>query len=33
MEPVDAVEVSTIVYLPPEEIYDFLIDFPRYADY
>ena len=33
MEPVDAVEVSTVVYLPPEEIYDFLIDFPRYADY
>jgi ribosome-associated toxin RatA of RatAB toxin-antitoxin module len=30
---VDAVEVSTVVYLPPEEVYAFLIDFPRYADY
>lgn len=29
----DTVEVSTLVYLPPEEIYEFLIDFPRYADY
>ncbi|MFC6836229.1 type II toxin-antitoxin system RatA family toxin [Halomarina ordinaria] len=29
----DSVEVSTLVYLPPEEVYDFLIDFPRYADY
>jgi hypothetical protein len=30
---VDSVEVSTLVYLPPEEVYDFLVDFPRYADY
>jgi len=30
---VDAVEVSTVVYLPPEEVYDFLVDFPRYAKY
>jgi uncharacterized membrane protein len=30
---VDAVEVSTVVYLPPEEVYDFLVDFPRYANY
>lgn len=30
---VDTVEVSTVVYLPPEEIYEFLLDFPRYADY
>jgi uncharacterized membrane protein len=30
---VDSVEVSTVVYLPPEEIYDFLVDFPRYAKY
>jgi uncharacterized membrane protein len=30
---VDEVEVSTVVYLPPEEIYDFLVDFPRYANY
>jgi len=30
---VDRVEVSTVVYLPPEEIYEFLLDFPRYADY
>lgn len=29
----DSVEVSTLVYLPPEEVYDFLVDFPRYADY
>lgn len=25
--------VSTVVYLPPEEVYDFLVDFERYADY
>ena len=30
---VDEVEVSTVVYLPPGEIYEFLLDFPRYADY
>jgi ribosome-associated toxin RatA of RatAB toxin-antitoxin module len=30
---VDSIEVSTDVYLPPAEVYDFLIDFPRYADY
>ncbi|HET7324805.1 MAG TPA: SRPBCC family protein [Halococcus sp.] len=29
----DTVEVSTVVYLPPEEIYDFLVDFPRYTAY
>lgn len=29
----DAVEVSTVVYLPPEEVYEFLMDFPRYANY
>lgn len=29
----DEVELSTVIYLPPEEVYDFLIDFPRYADY
>ncbi|WP_336327538.1 type II toxin-antitoxin system RatA family toxin [Halovenus sp. HT40] len=29
----DRLEVSTLVYLPPEEIYDFLVDFPRYAKY
>ena len=29
----DAVEVSTVVYLPPQEIYEFLLDFPRYARY
>lgn len=29
----DEVEVSTVVYLPPEEIYEFLVDFPRYAEY
>jgi len=30
---VDEVEVSTVVYVPPAEAYDFLVDFPRYADY
>jgi len=25
--------VSTDVYLPPEEVYEFLLEFPRYADY
>ena len=30
---VDSVEVSTVVYVPPEDIYDFLVDFPRYARY
>ncbi|PSQ16348.1 polyketide cyclase [Halobacteriales archaeon QS_8_69_26] len=29
----DRIEVSTVVYLPPEEIFDFLVDFPRYARY
>lgn len=29
----DSVEVSTLIYLPPEEVYEFLVDFPRYADY
>jgi uncharacterized membrane protein len=30
---VDEVEVSTVVYLPPAEVYEFLVDFPRYARY
>jgi uncharacterized membrane protein len=30
---VDSIDVSTVVHLPPEEIYDFLLDFPRYAEY
>ncbi|WP_436923786.1 SRPBCC family protein [Halosimplex amylolyticum] len=29
----DEVEVSTVVYVPPDEIYDFVVDFPRYANY
>lgn len=29
----DTVKVSTLVYLPPEEVYDFLVDFPGYAKY
>ncbi|ELZ91517.1 hypothetical protein C440_14424 [Haloferax mucosum ATCC BAA-1512] len=29
----DEIAVSTVVYLPPEEVYDFLVDFPRYANY
>jgi len=30
---VDEVEVSTVVRLPPEEVYEFLLDFPAYANY
>jgi uncharacterized membrane protein len=30
---VERIEVSTLVYLPPEEIYEFLVDFPGYANY
>jgi len=30
---VDNVEVSTVVYLPPAEVYEFLLDFPGYAKY
>jgi uncharacterized membrane protein len=30
---VDSVEVSTVVYVPPPEVYEFLVDFPRYAEY
>lgn len=29
----DAVDVSTVVYLPPPDIYEFLLDFPQYARY
>ncbi|WP_121822151.1 type II toxin-antitoxin system RatA family toxin [Halostella salina] len=29
----ETVELSTLVHLPPEEVYDFLVDFPRYANY
>ncbi|WP_129115212.1 type II toxin-antitoxin system RatA family toxin [Halegenticoccus tardaugens] len=29
----DEIAVSTVVYLPPDEVYDFLVDFPRYANY
>lgn len=29
----DSVEVSTVIYLPPPEVYEFIIDFPRYANY
>lgn len=29
----DEVEVSTIVFLPPEAVFEFLVDFPRYANY
>ncbi|KTG09951.1 polyketide cyclase [Haloprofundus marisrubri] len=29
----DEIAVSTVVYLPPEEVYEFLVDFPRYANY
>jgi uncharacterized membrane protein len=30
---VDELVVSTVVYLPADETYDFLVDFPRYAAY
>jgi len=30
---VDEVEVSTVIRLPPEEVYEFIVDFPRYARY
>jgi hypothetical protein len=30
---VDSVDVVTTVYLPPPAVYEFLADFPRYADY
>ncbi|MFC6988366.1 type II toxin-antitoxin system RatA family toxin [Haloplanus sp. GCM10025708] len=29
----DELVVSTVVCLPPDEVYDFLTEFPRYADY
>ncbi|WP_227354768.1 SRPBCC family protein [Haladaptatus salinisoli] len=29
----DRVELSTVVHVPPEEAYEFLIDFPGYANY
>ena len=29
----DRVEVSTVVHVPPSDAYEFLIDFPGYADY
>ncbi len=29
----DEIAVSTVVFLPPGDVYDFLIDFPRYANY
>jgi len=33
MRNVDEVEVKTVVHVSPEEIYDFLVDFPGYARY
>lgn len=30
---VDTVELSTLVHLPRDEVYEFLVDFPRYANY
>lgn len=29
----DRIDVTTVVYRPREEIYDFLVDFPRYTRY
>ncbi len=29
----NTLEVSTVVYVPPEEAFEFLVDFPRYARY
>lgn len=30
---VERLVVDTVVYCPPEEVYDFLLDFPSYANY
>jgi uncharacterized membrane protein len=30
---VERIAVSTVVYLPPEPVYEFLLDFPRYSQY
>lgn len=30
---VDEIAVSTVVYAPAESVFEFLVDFPRYADY
>ncbi len=30
---VDEIEVSTVVHVPPERLYEFLLDFPGYARY
>jgi len=30
---VDEIEARTVVYAPPEELYEFLLDFPGYARY
>ena len=30
---VDEIEVSTLVYVPPEEVFEFLLNFPGYARY
>jgi hypothetical protein len=30
---VESIAVSTVVYLPREEVFEFLIDFPGYAEY
>ena len=29
----DSIEVTTLIYLPPREVHEFLMDFPGYADY
>lgn len=29
----DELAVTTTVYLPPEEVFEFLVDFPRYTNY
>ena len=29
----DEIEVETVVYLPPDEVFEFLLDFPGYARY
>ncbi|MEF8775938.1 MAG: SRPBCC family protein [Haloarculaceae archaeon] len=28
-----AIDVGTLVHLPPEPVYEFLVDFPQYGDY
>lgn len=33
LQDVTGFDVGTLVHLPPEPVYEFLVDFPRYGDY